>query len=67
MLLGIPTGNSGDANITYWRNYISSHLTIVPNKENSGVRGVVPGSAMPVPYTNQCGTCHDASDLKNPK
>ncbi|MCB9917584.1 MAG: hypothetical protein H6832_04200 [Planctomycetes bacterium] len=63
-LLGMLTGGAGDANITYWQNDISSHHTVVPKKTNVGVSGKVPGTAMPVPYVNACGTCHDASNLQ---
>lgn len=64
LLLGTPTGASSDENLVYWKNDISSHLTMVPGKFNKGVAGVTPGKAMPVPYVNRCGTCHDASKLK---
>jgi hypothetical protein len=47
----------------YWRNDISSHLFDVPRKDNPAVKGVEPGKAMPIPYTNACGTCHDATNL----
>jgi hypothetical protein len=64
LLLGTPTGVSTDANITYWEGDQSSHVFDVPNKFTAGVAGAVPGSAMPTPYTNSCGTCHDASKLQ---
>ncbi len=48
----------------YWMNDITSHLYDVPRKDNAGVKGVEPGKAMPIPYTNACGAaCHDASNL----
>jgi hypothetical protein len=37
----------------YWVNDISSHVYDVPRKDNKGVKGVEPGKAMPIPYTNQ--------------
>ncbi len=48
----------------YWNNDISSHIYDVPRKGNVGVKGVAPGSAMPIPYTNACGAaCHDVKKL----
>jgi predicted CXXCH cytochrome family protein len=44
---------------TYWVNDITSHLFDVPRKTNKAVQGVEPGAAMPIPYTNSCGACHD--------
>jgi len=36
----------------------------VPLKSNIGVKGVEPGKAMPIPYTNKCGAaCHNTSSL----
>jgi hypothetical protein len=64
LLLGTPTGITTDANITYWEGDQSSHIWDVPNKFTPGVAGTTPGSAMPTPYTNSCGTCHDASKLQ---
>ncbi len=64
ILLDTPTGTSTDPDITYFENDISSHVFDVPLKTNVGVAGVTPGSAMPIPYTNNCGTCHDASNLQ---
>jgi hypothetical protein len=63
LLLGTPTGITTDANITYWEGDQSAHNWFVPRKFDPGIAGVVPGSAMPSPYTNSCGTCHDASKL----
>jgi hypothetical protein len=60
-LLATPTGTPADADTTYFENDITSHLFDVIPK--SAVQGETPGTAMPVPYTNACGTCHDASDL----
>lgn len=62
-LMAAPTGDSTDADTTYFQNDISSHTFDVPSKHSVGVQGVTPGSAMPVPYTNRCGTCHDPSTL----
>ncbi len=47
----------------YWESHIRSHVFDVPRKTNVAVRGVPPGRAMPVPYTNSCGTCHDVDEL----
>ena len=65
-LLGTPTGTSGDDDITYFENDITSHLFAVPRKDNVGVKGVQPAQAMPIPYTRACGGCHDPSPLPNP-
>jgi len=62
-VIATPTGNPSDENIVYWENDISSHLTALPFKTNSGVAGQIPGQAMPVPYTNVCAVCHDVSGL----
>ncbi|HEY3321073.1 MAG TPA: hypothetical protein VGP72_11455 [Planctomycetota bacterium] len=64
LLLGTPTGLSSDANIEYWQGDQSSHIFEVPRKFDPGVAGQVPGTAMPIPYTNSCGPCHDASKLQ---
>ncbi|MBC8329398.1 MAG: hypothetical protein H8E31_11695 [Planctomycetes bacterium] len=64
LLLGAPTGTSTDPGITYFENDITSHVFDVPSKTNVGVAGVLPGSAMPIPYTDNCGTCHDAGSLQ---
>lgn len=63
LLLGAPTGAASDEDIVYWENDTSSHLTLVPSRFDQGVAGTKPGKAMPVPYTNRCGSCHDASSL----
>lgn len=47
----------------YWMNDITSHLFDVPRKDNKAVKGVEPGKAMPIPYTNACGACHDVENL----
>jgi len=47
----------------YWTNDVTSHIFDVPKKDNVGVKGVDPGKAMPVPYTNICGSCHSAEGL----
>lgn len=44
-------------------NDITSHLFDVPRKTNKAVTGVDPGKAMPIPYTNSCGECHDPGSL----
>jgi Doubled CXXCH motif (Paired_CXXCH_1) len=48
---------------TYWESGINSHVFDVPRKTNVAVRGVNPGEAMPMPYTNSCGTCHVVNEL----
>jgi cytochrome c len=48
---------------TYWMNDITAHLFDVPRKTNKAVKGIDPGRAMPIPYTNSCGACHDADGL----
>ncbi|HAJ77339.1 MAG TPA: hypothetical protein DCM64_12920 [Gammaproteobacteria bacterium] len=47
----------------YWEGPMRSHVFDVPLKTNVMVRGVEPGQAMPVPYTNSCGTCHEVDEL----
>ncbi|MBV7337122.1 cytochrome c family protein [Chloroflexi bacterium TSY] len=47
----------------YWQGHIGSHVFDVPMKTNIGVDGVPPGDAMPIPYTNSCGTCHIVDEL----
>lgn len=47
----------------YWENDITSHLFDVPRKDNAGVKGVEPGKAMPIPYTDACGKCHNVEAL----
>ncbi|HLX61742.1 MAG TPA: hypothetical protein VKX17_10715 [Planctomycetota bacterium] len=64
LLLGTPTGAQADANLEYWQGDQSSHVFDVIHKFDPGVAGTTPpGTAMPSPYTNSCGTCHDASKL----
>jgi len=63
-LLGAPTGTSTDADITYFINDITSHVFDVPRKTNVGIKGVQPAKAMPIPYVNSCGTCHDPANLQ---
>jgi len=64
-LLSPPTGTATDVTETYFDNDISSHVFDVPGKTNVGVQGVVPASAMPIPYTQACATCHDPSFLQH--
>ncbi|MDP6652709.1 MAG: cytochrome c3 family protein, partial [Gammaproteobacteria bacterium] len=47
----------------YWEGPMRSHVFDVPLKTNVMVRGVEPGQAMPIPYTNSCGTCHEVDEL----
>ncbi|MEW6071263.1 MAG: hypothetical protein AB1726_01535 [Planctomycetota bacterium] len=63
-LLEPPTGTSADVNTAYYENDISSHIFDVPSKDNVGVQGIAPSNAMPIPYTNDCGACHDPSGLQ---
>ncbi|MFA5082892.1 MAG: cytochrome c3 family protein, partial [Hydrogenophilaceae bacterium] len=61
---GLGKGMVGKDGKNYWLNDITSHLYDVPRKDNKGVKGVEPGKAMPIPYTNPCGTaCHNTSAL----
>ena len=48
---------------TYWMNDITAHLFDVPRRTNKAVKGIDPGKAMPIPFTNVCGECHDVSGL----
>jgi len=52
-----------EANNAYWEGPMRSHVFDVPLKTNVMVRGVPPGQAMPIPYTNSCGTCHEVDEL----
>jgi len=63
--LSAPTGGSGDATEIYFNNDVSSHVFDVPRKTNVGVVGVSPASAMPIPYTQACAVCHDATLLQD--
>jgi hypothetical protein len=47
----------------FWQGGLRSHVFDVPLKANVSVRGVSPGRAMPIPYTNSCGTCHVVNEL----
>jgi len=60
---GLDKGLADKDGKNYWMNDISAHLFDVPRKDNPAVKGVEPGKAMPIPYTNACGACHDVSDL----
>jgi hypothetical protein len=64
-LLSTPTGTSSDETETYFENDITSHVFDVPDKNNVGVRGVLPASAMPIPYTMACAVCHDPTNLQH--
>lgn len=59
---GLGEGIEGKGGKKYWMNDITSHLFDVPRITNKGVKGVDPGKAMPTPYTNACGTCHEPAD-----
>ncbi|MBL0142426.1 MAG: hypothetical protein IPP91_10115 [Betaproteobacteria bacterium] len=60
---GFGKGIDGKGGANYWMNDITSHLFDVPRISNKGVKGVAPGAAMPIPYTNACGTCHEAEKM----
>lgn len=60
---GLGKGLAREDGKNYWMNDISSHLFDVPRKDNKAVQGVEPGKAMPIPYTNACGDCHDVDKL----
>ncbi|RPJ20835.1 MAG: hypothetical protein EHM35_18975, partial [Planctomycetaceae bacterium] len=60
---GLGKGLTRKDGQNYWVNDITSHLFDVPRKDNKGVKGVDPGKAMPIPYTNACGTCHNVDNL----
>jgi len=56
---GETTGKiGGTSGVTYYRNDISSHRLDVPSKSDTS-----PTNAMPVPYTNNCGGCHNVSAM----
>jgi hypothetical protein len=49
----------------FWEGDLASHVFDVPTRGNAGVvaEGKVPATAMPIPYTNRCGTaCHVANE-----
>lgn len=61
---GKGKGMTGKGGKNYWVNDITSHIYDVPSKDSVGVKGVDPGKAMPIPYTNACGAaCHDTTNL----
>ncbi|MEK6679795.1 MAG: cytochrome c3 family protein [Nitrospirota bacterium] len=60
---GFGKGLTGKDGKNYWMNDITSHIFDVPRMDNIGVKGVDPGKAMPIPYTNKCGICHKADGL----
>ena len=60
---GLNKGLTGKEGKNYWMNDITSHVFDVPRKNNKAVKGVEPGKAMPIPYTNACGSCHDTDSL----
>ena len=60
---GLGKGLARKDGKNYWMNDITSHLFDVPRKDNAGVKGVEPGKAMPIPYTNACGKCHNVEGL----
>lgn len=61
---GMGKGLSNKDGKNYWMNDITSHIYDVPRKDNVGIKGIAPGAAMPIPYTNACGAaCHDTKQL----
>ncbi|MEK6673505.1 MAG: cytochrome c3 family protein [Nitrospirota bacterium] len=60
---GFGKGLIGKDGKNYWMNDVTSHIFDVPRKTNVGVKGIEPGKAMPIPYTNTCGSCHQADGL----
>jgi predicted CXXCH cytochrome family protein len=60
---GLGKGLVREDGQNYWMNDITSHLFDVPRKDNAAVKGVKPGNAMPIPYTNACGECHEVDKL----
>ncbi|MCL4476858.1 MAG: hypothetical protein M1508_11630 [Nitrospirae bacterium] len=60
---GLGKGLARKDGKNYWMNDITSHIFDVPKKDNAGVKGVEPGKAMPIPYTNACGKCHNVEGL----
>jgi predicted CXXCH cytochrome family protein len=60
---GLGKGLATKDGKNYWTNDITSHLFDVPRKGNKAVKGVEPGKAMPIPYTNACGSCHDVDNM----
>jgi predicted CXXCH cytochrome family protein len=63
---GLGQGKATSDGKHYWTNDITSHLFDVPRKSNKAVKGVEPGKAMPIPYTNACGGCHNVDELAKP-
>ncbi|MGE0192952.1 MAG: hypothetical protein AB7T63_13025 [Planctomycetota bacterium] len=63
--LGPLTGTAADEHLLYWRGDRTSHLFApLPRTTNPDVAGETPMRAMPIPYTDACGTsCHDPSGL----
>lgn len=60
---GLGRGLAKKDGKNYWMNDITSHLFDVPKNDNVGVKGIEPGKAMPIPYTNACGKCHNVERL----
>jgi predicted CXXCH cytochrome family protein len=52
-------GRSKADGSNYWVNDITAHLFDVPRKTNPAFKNIEPGKAMPIPFTNACGECHD--------
>lgn len=55
------TGTMSDENLVFYRNDVSSHFFgRVPRKTHPDVLNVTPFYAMPIPFTDGCGTsCHN--------
>ena len=60
---GLGKGLARKNGKNYWMNDITSHLFDVPKKDNVEVKDIDPGKAMPIPYTNACGKCHNVEGL----
>lgn len=64
---GTPTGGPGDEDRIYWVNDIGAHHFVgVPRKTHPDVVGERPSDAMPIPYTNSCGPCHQVNSIPTP-
>lgn len=52
-------GRSKRDGSSYWMNDITAHLFDVPRRTNPAFKNIEAGKAMPIPFTNACGECHD--------
>jgi cytochrome c553 len=69
ILPGGTSGTAADLAKAYFHNDIASHLFLpFARRSHPDVKGVLPGFAMPIPFTNGCGYgCHDVAPLQLPK